>query len=338
MSSTKNDIRGCIDIGSSYIRLLVAGGDFNDAPGSVSAIGEERRYIGWGRELEETGSVSAEAVGRAVAIMEELVEISGRFGCSRPYIVGCNILRSAGNSAEILTLLSAAAGISVNVLTAEGEGAMSLAGASSLYPPEERIILADPGGTSTEVVAGIGGKVESFTSVRAGTHTVLRIMERSGRGRGMRWSPGMVERFLSPRIRTLFRGLPESLLHWGEVSHLPAGAESPTIVFTGGSAVSLAVVSGFMAGERERLREKTGINSQDLELMVRRLCALFAAGRERTLPLADERLRLLIAGLALLKVLADRLGAHDFDVVSRDLRWGIVFTGGRLPEGYFVDE
>ena len=72
----------------------------------------------------------------------------------------------------------------------------------------------------------------------------------------------------------------------------------------------------------------------DLSLAARRLAA--GQGRETgmRLPLAEERKRLILPGLILVEAIMKMIGADSFRAVARDLRWGVILSGGIIPEGY----
>ena len=76
----------------------------------------------------------------------------------------------------------------------------------------------------------------------------------------------------------------------------------------------------------------------DLSLASRRLAGLFSRGRQKNLPLAAERVELIIPGLILVQALMDHLGIDSYRAVTRDLRWGVILSGGRMPGGYRVNE
>ena len=119
---------------------------------------------------------------------------------------------------------------------------------------------------------------------------------------------------------------------------MPGTGESPTIMLTGGTAVSLAIVWKQMHVECYDSLRPVEISISELDLVGRRLTALFSSGRERMLPLSSERIRLLLPGLAILKGIVRALQAERITITARDLRWGVVLSDGIMKRGYLADE
>ncbi len=288
---------------------------------------EDKKYVGWGEDLEAAKEVSLERTAAAGRALGELVSFATRLGCREPLLVGTNTLREARNSHEVISALTDEVSLPISVLSQKGEAAMGFLGASSLVGGGSPAVLIDLGGTSTEVSWGTGGRMDCFCGVPLGTHRIARLLD------------GFPQTGL--RQRTVVAGLTERVdsicdmrlqgLQAG--SCLSAGGEIPTIIATGGTAVSLAVVLRFMKRCSPDFVEMKEMTIEDLELIGRRINGLFRTGRERTLPLEGARVKLLVPGLIIFKVIAARMGISHFKVTTRDLRWGVVLSGGRLWGG-----
>ncbi len=360
MSSTKEEIRGCIDLGSSYFRLLVVRGRFPEecGPPDFSGSGKagkrletqrpgidlhshyrSRRYIGWGDDLLEDGKIPSCRIDEAADALAGLVTEAAGLGCENLHIVATNTVRNAENRPEILERFRDSTGRDVSVLTSRGEAAYGLAGAATLLDEPGSILFADPGGTSTEIAwsgpEGIGG----YSAYPYGSHTIRSMLAGNAPG-------GIIPRNLprlvsaaSEELRKRFDSCREEVVRTGQDhSFLPDAVESPTILFTGGTAITLAVFLGYMRRRVPWFTELAEVSICDLDLISRRLAGLFCRGMERNLPLAAERVGLLIPGLILIRGLAGHLGAGSYLAVTRDLRWGVILSGDRIPGGYRVDE
>ncbi len=119
---------------------------------------------------------------------------------------------------------------------------------------------------------------------------------------------------------------------------MPEGLESSTILFTGGTAISLAVILGYMKRRSPEFTELAEVTRGDLGFMSRRLAGLFSRGLQGRLPLAAERIGLIIPGLILVQAVMSHLGINSYRAATRDLRWGVILSGGRMPGGYCVNE
>ncbi|MCU0640237.1 MAG: hypothetical protein MUF59_10280 [Candidatus Krumholzibacteria bacterium] len=339
LSKSKKDRPGCIDLGSSYFRLLVADPEgLRGEPGPVR-LHENRKYAGWGEFLGEGGCIPGRAIDKASALLAELVDDAAGHGCGSPWIVATNTLRRAANSPAIKSALEGRVSMPVRILSQEGEAAMSLKGVASLYPGSSLLVLADPGGTSTEIAWGRNGVMEGCRGFDIGTHTVRRMMMDLSPRHAGDGPPWRLERIVSRRISDIFTQGADGVGNGRRaLSVLPGRAESPKIVFTGGTAASLSILWRFMRRMRAELAGKDELSAGVIALMEKRLGLLAAAGRERCLPLPPERIMLLPAGILIVRSVAGHLEADSFDMAGRDLRWGVILSDGVIPEGYLANE
>jgi exopolyphosphatase/pppGpp-phosphohydrolase len=67
---------------------------------------------------------------------------------------------------------------------------------------------------------------------------------------------------------------------------------------------------------------------EDLRLVRMALAGVLRSGKAGSLPFHPGRVRLLPAGIMLAESLLGALGAREFIVTTRDLRWGVVLAGG----------
>jgi len=322
-SYIKKEIRGCIDLGSTNFRLLVVDGVFpalDREAGEVfpfRSCGEMKRYVGWGDDLARTGSVSSVKAARASLALGDLIASARSWGCAHPLIVATNTLRESSNAGEIRTALEDAFGIAIRVLSQREEAELGYAGASFQFGRDEALCLIDAGGTSTEISWGRGTSMAGYVGIPLGTHSVRLLLA----GRGARRVSGFLgERFgetgvFGPARKT-------------GVYPLPGFSRDSTILMTGGTAVSLAVFHRSMRGCAPSFEELQQLTREDVALARRRLSGLLRAGRERRVPLDEDRIGLFPAGLVLIDALLAAARIEAFRVTARDLRWGIVLTRG----------
>jgi exopolyphosphatase/guanosine-5'-triphosphate,3'-diphosphate pyrophosphatase len=326
----KKDTRCCIDLGSSYFRMLSVDVESGREGTSVRNILQERIYTGWGEEVLSTGLISRQTAVRAADILKRLSGVMMSRGDVRLTVVATNTLRLADNRDEVKSLLEKRTGLDVNVLSQRGEAFLGFAGAAWDLSAGEPAILADAGGTSTELSWGAAPKADSFLSIPVGTHTV-----RTDFRENIRRASSLITRILEDA------GIPK-----GD-SPLPGKEESPTIMFTGGTAVSLAIVWKQMRSESYDGLVPVGVSIEpgpvemsveELNLVGRRLASLFRSGRERMIQLSPERVRLLLPGLAIVLGTARALRAKKLTMTARGLRWGVVLGDGMIERGYLADE
>ncbi len=322
-SHRKSEIRGCCDLGSSYVRLLVAEGEFPEDGRLESGrfrgrtVRDERRHIGWGEDLASDGSIGSAAISRSLELARELVEISRGAGCPRPALVATNALREARNAPAVAGAVERETGLSVRVLSQREEASYGFLGAAFFARPRGGLCLVDIGGTSTEVSWGRGLSMEGFAGLPVGTHRVRAALAARAEGEGG-----------AARVAELLESYDASIPAPGSAVYpLPTFAQRPTMLATGGTAVSLAVALRVLRGLEPVFEEAGRMTLDDLGLVRMWLAGIVRSGEEGSLPFDAGRARLLPAGVMLAESLLNALGAREFAVTARDLRWGVVLEG-----------
>jgi exopolyphosphatase/guanosine-5'-triphosphate,3'-diphosphate pyrophosphatase len=308
----KRDIAGCVDLGSSYFRLLVV----RCGPaGEIAVLRDGKEYVGWGASVVKGGRIAESDIEAATEALGRLLAEAEVSGCEQPVLVGTNALRSAKNAGMARSSLEKVTGRPIIILTQRGEAELGFRGASSIMGSGAPALLMDVGGTSTEISWGRGGRMEGFEGLAIGTHMVYELMT-AGRGSDLVLS-----------CNAALKKLGESLsIHYA----LPENGQRPTILATGGTAVSLAVILRYMEQRDGCFMDPTEVEVGKLDLALRRVNGLFASGSERRFPLERDRIRLLLPGLVLLTSLMRALRVGGFHITARDLRWGVVTTEGDL--------
>jgi exopolyphosphatase/pppGpp-phosphohydrolase len=320
MPNKKRIIRGCIDLGSSYFRLLVV---CLGPTGTAEVLCDDKEYVGWGGSVAEGGSIGENGIARAAHALENLLVAAERSGCEHPILAATNAMRSAMNGDAAHSSLERLIGRPITVLSQRGEAALGFLGASTVAQGNGPVLLVDVGGTSTEIAWGSGGIMEGFEGLPLGTHIAGAMMSR-GCGND-----------LSVLHHSAFRKLEDSIaMHYT----LPNNDQRPTILATGGTAVSLAVILRYMKERTPDFTERTPATAGMLELAVRRIRGLFRAGLQRRIPLEPERVRLLLPGLVLMTSLFRAMRVSGFLITARDLRWGAVTAGENLMEYYITGD
>lgn len=326
----KVEVRASIDLGSSYFRLLVVKGTFPS--GGMLGVTEafsDKRFIGWGEDVQASGCISPDRLSLAERSLVELVHASGEHGCDAPVLVGTNVLRKAGNARDAVRRLSRAVSLPVRILSSMGEAAKGFLGSAAHLPHAVPLILIDPGGTSTEISWGVGSRFQDCTSIQLGTHRIAGRL-------GPRERQRMRACNIAAITRRRFAGVLGEVPRVKDVSRLSRWHETPTIIATGGTAVSLAVLKRFMNGAAPLFSEMDLLTADDLVLIGRRLSGLFARGHERRIPLDRGRIGLIVPGLLMISMLVERMGIDCFCTTARDLRWGVVLSNGSFAEDEII--
>jgi len=109
-------------------------------------------------------------------------------------VVATNTLRVARNADQLLPQLEAAIGHPIEVISGEEEGRLIYMGvARAIDKPDERRIVVDIGGGSTEVIAAIGPEITLVESFGIGTHPQTAAFFADGRITASRFDAAVTE-------------------------------------------------------------------------------------------------------------------------------------------------
>jgi exopolyphosphatase / guanosine-5'-triphosphate,3'-diphosphate pyrophosphatase len=155
-----------LDLGSNSFHILVADLDGR----AISPVLREREMLHLGREVARHGGrVPDEARDRAVATVAHLMELARRNGAEENIAVATAALREADNGTAVLTALSSAAGIEIEVLDGLEEARLAYLGVrAAVAVRAEPVLVFDLGGGSLEFAVGVGDQVVWSASTRLG--------------------------------------------------------------------------------------------------------------------------------------------------------------------------
>jgi exopolyphosphatase/guanosine-5'-triphosphate,3'-diphosphate pyrophosphatase len=139
------------DVGTNSTRLLVA-----DVEGGRVVAEHARGMIitRLGKGVDRTGRFDPAALRRTLDVLAGFEATCRRLGVSRRRLVATSATRDAGNRQEFLDGVRALLGVDAEVLTGEEEAATAYRGVTHDLPGEERTLVVDIGGGSTELIVG----------------------------------------------------------------------------------------------------------------------------------------------------------------------------------------
>lgn len=155
-----------VDLGSNSFRLHIAQHDGQ----AIRIVKSARDPIRLGAGLDANGILSDKALRKAVESLEGFAALLGSYSLDAVRVVATNTLRVAKNSRQLLPVLEKAIGYPIEIISGEEEGRLIYMGvASSLSVADERRLVIDIGGGSTELVLGKGSDIEHVESFTIGT-------------------------------------------------------------------------------------------------------------------------------------------------------------------------
>jgi len=282
----------CIDIGSNTTRLLVA----EAGPEGLREVLAQRCFTRLTEGCDPDGAIAHAKLPELAEVVSAQVAAARELGAARLRVVATAAIRRAPNREELCAAVRRAAGVAVEVLSAEEEASLAFSGATApMVPvPAGLVGVVDVGGGSSELAVG---------TIADGVRWVVSLPVGSGvlADRHLRSDPPAPEELAELRAAA---------------AEAFAGIDAPhpdAAIAVGGSATSLRRLVGPILDERSL--------SEALAAVV----ADRAVAVARRYDLDTERVRLLPAGLAVLEEAARAFGA-PLTLALGGLREGILLA------------
>ncbi len=287
--------RACIDIGSNTTRLLVA----DCEPGSLRAVHQSRVFTHIGPDLARDGVIPKVKIAAiAMAVCAQRAEAQA-LGALELRTVGTAAIRRAANRDELLAALVERCGLEVSVLTGEQEARLAFIGAASQVEDSRSPLgVVDVGGGSSELVVGRApDDVWWYASLALGSGELAHRLPTSDPPTELELAAA------SEHVAAAFAGLEPPR---------PGGA-----VAVGGSATSVRLLAG------------PSLDAASFRRALALLCEAPSAELARRFGLDQERVRLLPAGLLILRAAAELFGSA-LVIGTGGLREGVLLSAQPL--------
>ncbi len=151
-----------IDIGSNSIRMLAAA---VDADGKMEVLASERQVVRLGTSVFREGRLNETTMNLACDVLASMAATYRKLDVLAVRVVGTAALRDARNQPEFLARASTILGSPVEVISGLEEARLVHLGLQSQWPhPKQRLLVADIGGGSAELILSDAGHiVDSFS-------------------------------------------------------------------------------------------------------------------------------------------------------------------------------
>ena len=296
----QNDTRlAAVDLGSNSFRLEIGRLDH----GLFLRTEYLKETIRQGSGLDEDRNLTAEAMQRGWDCLARFGERLAGFKTTEVRAVATQTLREARNREAFLRRGSAVLGFPIDVISGREEARLIYQGvAHSLPPGDERRLVIDIGGRSTELILGHGRLSRRLESYRLGSITWSN-----------RYFPD--QQFTKQAFRNaeiaakavLDEALPLYTRDTWDVAYGSAG--------TVGAVVDVLAAAGWPAGS---------ISQAGLDWLLDKILGAQSADRIRMPGMRDDRRAIIGGGLSVLRAVFDLLQIHDMRLASGGLRHGLL--------------
>ena len=160
-----------VDVGTNSTRLLVAEVEDDRI---VAELAREMVITRLGKGVDSTRRFDPAALERTLEVLAGYGETSRRLGARAVRVVATSATRDAANREDFLDGVRRLFGVEAEVLSGDEEAATAYAGATHDLPGDERTLVVDIGGGSTEFIIG-NHDPEAMLSIDIGC---VRLLER----------------------------------------------------------------------------------------------------------------------------------------------------------------
>ncbi len=303
-----------IDIGSNSVFLQVVA-VVDGRPGRVLARVKHKARLG--AHIGADGRFTEDAVARAVSALEGFAEvIAGHDAQVRATATAA--VRRASNGGALLERIRTATGIEVELISGRREAELVFLGVQANRPDTGRVLCADVGGGSTELIVGEGAQIHSAVSLPVGAVTLSH------------------PRLLQAPVPATSIAAARHAVRVALADQTSAGQGGwQTAVATSGSAQRIARIVRARGGGSLR-RDVDGVVFTRADLA--QLCDVLARARDHSERLAvpgmdAERADVLLGGAVIFDEVSAALGVTTWQVSMAGLRAGLVEDALRSRRG-----
>lgn len=301
------EIYAAIDIGTNSMHLVVARAY---ADGSYDVLTTEKDMVRLGRGASDMKELAPDAIDRGIAALKRMVKVAKSFGTPELVAVATSAVREAANKQIFLDRAKAEAGIDVKVISGVEEARLIHLGVLQALPVfDKRLILADIGGGSTELLVGSKGITLEARSMKLGA---IRLTQRF-----------FPDREVTEEAVTECRNYVRAAL--ASVSRELGGHQPEIAVGSSGTISTVAAMILRRRGDSQKNLNGVTFTSDELEELIDEIVATKASKRADLPGLDLKRVDIIVGGVLLLSEIFTAFDLEEMTVSDFALREGVLF-------------
>ncbi len=293
-----------IDIGTNSIRSIVVEVNAN---GEFRILDDEKVAVRLGEGLNELGSISLDAQDRAIDALIRLKKIIDGYGVLAIEAVATSAVRKAANGREFVQKIEESVGLTVTVISGESEAELAALSAFNNFDVENsRLLLADIGGGSLELVSTVGHLTEHVVSLDLGA---VYLTEAFIKNDLTNQAIQCLRKHIRKTLKTAFQ------------------ADQPTIqglIGSGGTITAIAAMT--MAVRKEGYESVHGyeVLRSDVVHLQAMLTRKTVKERREVPGLNPERADIIVAGITVIDEIMEYFQTNLLRVNERGIREGLI--------------
>jgi exopolyphosphatase / guanosine-5'-triphosphate,3'-diphosphate pyrophosphatase len=297
-----------IDIGTNSFHLLVARPSGNNR---FEVLDREKEVVRLGSGSGDMKRLEPDAIDRGVSALRGFRRIADAAG-AEVHAVATSAVREATNRNEFLIRAYEEAGVRVEVVSGLEEARLIHLGVLQAVPVfEQRVLVVDIGGGSTEFVLGLGSELLDARSLKLGA---IRLTDRflvkePVKRKAIDEARRFIRSYLPPAVRMI-----------------AAGGGFEVAVGSSGTILNVAEMARARAGDAPvRTRSNLSFTAEELAAVVDDLAARPTAEARAEVPGLDpRRADIILGGALVLEQAFAVLGIEEMVVSDFALREGIL--------------
>jgi exopolyphosphatase/guanosine-5'-triphosphate,3'-diphosphate pyrophosphatase len=289
-----------VDLGSNSFRLEIGRLDH----GQIQRVEYLKETVRQGNGLDDSRNLTTEAMERGWACLARFAERLAGFQPRQVRAVATQTLREARNRDVFLARAHQILGFPIDVISGREEARLIYQGVAHLLPQsDEKRLVVDIGGRSTELILGRHTQAEVMESYRVGSVAW-----------SMRYFPeGQFNPVAFGRAEIAAQAvLDEALALYPRGSWDVAYGSSGTI----GAVADVLAAAGHVPGE---------ITREGLDWLIEQLVQARSADRIRLPALKEDRRAVIGGGVSVLRAVFSLLGVDRMQVAQGALRHGVLY-------------
>lgn len=304
---------GAIDLGTNNCRLLIA----RPTGGAFTVIDAFSRIVRLGEGLSLSGSLSVEAMDRAVAALSICADKLRRRNVSLARSVATEACRRAANGRGFADRVRDETGIVLDIIAPAEEARLAVLGCHKLLEPGDGpALIFDIGGGSTELV--LVDQQEGTPRIRAWWSApwgVVSLTESEGK-----------EALEGPDRVLAYKRMRERARHAFArfATMLPEDRDGIRLLGTSGTVTTLASVHLALPFYDRRAVDGLHVPIEAMQQISEMIAAMDFDERLALPCIGNERADLVVAGCAILEAIIEIWPARNLGIADRGIREGIL--------------
>lgn len=289
-----------IDIGTYSTRMLVVAIHPDKSFDEIFSVG---RITSLGRRLKQTGYLQKDAIEETLATLKEYVLMAKEFGVSHIFAVATQACREAKNSDDFIQKVKEL-GIDVRVISGEEEAKLSFMATATALNIQDKFLVIDQGGGSTEFSYGEGKNLIDAVSFPFGIVSLTETFIKSDPPKHEELTN--LKQFLKEKIDSL----PQHMRNFKE------------LVGLGGTITTLVALEKQLYPYDSKKVHGATITYDVISKWLDKLSKMTVAQRKAIPMIEDKRAEAIISGIAIFQTAMEILNKDSIKISEWGVRHG----------------